>query len=296
MNARNRFTGLLIAALALASASVGGNVVPAIASSVATPRTAASGDTPPPLEATATPKPAGTLVKYSGQLLDDRSGFAFFTTGDGFRLDGKVKIDDAKTGGPTTLVPQTRTYARATFDTSTGTIVELALAKNKLPAEASYDDIKKFAVALSTPYANPDLASHGEGLDGKPVLVTFQVEVPPKTPFDDPVYIATDKSGWSATALRMDRVDALHYRLIMPIASGTMFLYRYTRGSWQSAERGQNGLEVPPRKFSVKNADVKLQPDVVYAWGDSNEFAPDLGQAVPTPFNAIPFNLPPRSR
>ncbi len=292
MNARTRFTALLVAALALASVSMG-RVAPALAGAVATPRTAASGDTPPPLTATATPRPAGTLVKYSGQLLDDRSGFAFFTTGDAFKLAPDVKVDDAKTGGPTTIVAQTRTYARATFDSSTGTIVELSLAKSKLPDEASYDAIKKFVVALSTPYANPDLAGHNEGIDGKPVLVTFQVEVPPKTPFDDPVYIATDKSGWSATALRMDRIDALHYRLTMPLASGTSFLYRYTRGSWSSAERGQNGLEVPPRKFFVRNADVRLQPDVVYAWGDSNEFAPDLGQAIPTPFNAVPFNLPP---
>ena len=294
MNARLRFTTLILAALALASASVGSTVAPAFAGAVATPNVAASGDTPPPIDATATPRPTGTLIKYSGELLDDRAGFAFFTTGDAFRLDSTVKIDDAATGGPTKLEPETRTFARATFDSATGTIVELALSHKKLPDEATFDAVRKFVVALSTPFANPDLASHGEGNDGKPVLVSFVVEVPSKTPFDDPVYIATDKSGWSATALRMDRVDALHYELTMPINSGTTLLYRYTRGSWSSAERGQNGLEVPPRKITITNADVKTRTDTVYSWGDSNEFAPHLGGAIPTPFNPIPFNVPPR--
>jgi hypothetical protein len=76
--------------------------------------------------------------------------------------------------------------------------------------------------------------------------------------------------------------------------SGTRFLYRYTRGSWRSAERGQNGLEVPPRSFVVRNGDVKTKNDVVYSWGDADQFAPDLGNSVPTPFNPVPFNTPPR--
>jgi hypothetical protein len=293
MNARNRFLGLVAAALVLATSSVSGRFAPALAGPVVVPGAVASGDTPPPLSATATPRPAGDLIKYTAQLLDYRSGFAFFTTGDGFRVAPNVKIVDAKTDGPTALTPQTRVYARAAFDPASGQIVELGLSQYKLPEEATFDAIKKFVVALSTPYANPDLANGGEGISGKPVLVTFRVEVPPKTPFSDPVYIATDKSGWSATALRMDRLDALHYTLTMPINSGTTFLYRFTRGSWTSAERGQNGLEVPPRKFTLRDAEVRLVSNVVYAWGDSNEFAPDLGQAIPTPFNVIPFNLPP---
>ena len=285
---------LAITALALgANVTTGGSVGGIARAALPTPAVAASGETPPPLSATATPIPEGNLVRFTGQILDDRNGFVFFTTGDGFRLAPGVKIDDARTGGSTTLLPTTRTYARATFDATTGSVVELGLATHRLPDETSYETIKKFAVALSTPFVNPDLKG-GEGLSGKPVLVTFTVEVPSKTPFADPVYVATDTSGWSATAIRMNRIDALHYRVTRPFSSGTRFLYRYTRGSWRSAERGQNGLEVPPRPFVVVNADVKSKSDIVYSWGDSDPFAPDLGQAVPTPFNPVPFVLPPR--
>jgi hypothetical protein len=289
-----RFASILIA---LAAIVLGGShplgQLPARAAALPTPMEAASGDTPPPLQATATPSPSGQLVKFSGQILDDRSGFVFFTTGDGFRLDPGVKIDDAATGGATKLTPVTRVYARASFDTGTGRVVELGLSTRKLPDEASYYDIKKFAVVLSTPYPNPDLGG-GEGFNGKAVLVVFTVQVPPKTPFGDAVYLATDTSGWSATAIEMDRVDALHYRVSRDFSSGTRFLYRYTRGSWQSAERGPNGMQLRPRIFQVRNADVQSKNDVVDNWGDADEFAPDLNGLLPTPFNPVPIVTPPR--
>lgn len=293
-NVRQRLGAASIGFVALAIASGGPlRPLPISAGAIPTPGTAASGETPPPLSATATPTPAGTLVKFAGQLLDVRAGYVFFTTGDGFRLDSTAKIDDAATGGPTTLAPATRTYARATFDAANGHVVELALSTHKLAPEASYDAIRKFAVALSTPAPNPDLKSGVEGFNGRPVLVTFTVEVPSRTPFSDAVYLATDTSGWSATAIRMNRIDALHYRVSRPFASGTRFLYRYTRGSWRAAERGQNGLEVPPRPFVVANTDVKSKSDVVYSWGDSDQSAPDFGGPIPTPFNPIPFVVPP---
>jgi hypothetical protein len=283
----------VIALLALAIANAGPFASsPAEAGAVATPSGPAFMETPPPLTATATPQPSGQIVKYAGQLLDYRDGFAFFTTGDAYRVDPNVKIDDAATGGPTSLVPETRVYARAGFDTGNGGIVELSLSQKKLPDDASYQDIKKFAVALSTPYANPDLVA-GEGFSGKPVPVTFLVEVPPKTPISDQIYLATDVSGWSSTAIRMDRVDALHYRVTRLLASGTVLRYRYTRGSWQSADDDQNGLAMKPRVLVVKNADYRVVRDIVYAWQDENQFLPDNGSTLPTPFNPVPFNLPP---
>ena len=291
-----RFAFAVVAAAALALAA-GGRFVPAGAQAIPAPSDIPSGQTPPPLSATATPSPSGTVVKWSGQILDDRGGFVFFTTGDGFRIDPSVKIDDAKTGGATSLVPQTRVYARAAFDSGNGRVIELALSKTELPDAASYNDIKKFAVALSTPAPNPDLAHPGQGFNGRAVLVTFTVEVPPRTPFGDTVYLATDASGWSATAIRMDRVDALHYRVSQTFASGTRLLYRYTRGSWRSAETDQNGLEVKPgppkRLLVVTNSDVESIQNIVYGWNDQNTNAPDLGSTVPTPFNPIPFQTPP---
>ena len=95
-------------------------------------------------------------VVVSGQLLAYQGGYVFFTTGDGFHVASNVVIRDAKTGGPTSLVPGPRIWARATFDPS-GTVTELDLSRDPLPPEGSFADVARFAVALSTPVPNPDL-------------------------------------------------------------------------------------------------------------------------------------------
>ncbi len=249
---------------------------------------------------------AGPSVVVSGQLLDYQGGYVFFTTGDGFRVAPDVTIRDAKSGGATAIHPAARVWARATFD-STGTVTELDLSRDPLPPQGSFADVAHFAVALSSPVPNPDLLKAVETpapgetftptqrFSGRPVLVTFIVQVPPYTPFTSSIYIATDQSGWNAQAIPMDRVDALHYQITRRYNSGTIFRYVYDRGSLQSQEVAQNGLARTPRSVTVTNADVRVIRDVVYAWQDAapggvNQPQP---QIMPTPYNPAPFpNMP----
>jgi hypothetical protein len=252
---------------------------------------------------------AGPPIVVSGQLLAYQDGYAFFTTGDGFRVAQGVVIKDAKTGGATTLAPAPRVWARATFD-ATGTITELDISRAPLPAQGSFADVAHFAVALSTPVPNPDLLKNIEtpppgaenpmlastvNFNGKPVLVTFIVQVPPNTPWTASVYITNDVSGWNAQAVPMDRVDALHYQITRRYNSGTIFRYLYDRGTFQSQEVAQNGLQRPPRQLIVSNADVRVIRDTVYAWQDAVAGGVQQGQPqiMPTPYNPAPFpNLP----
>lgn len=246
----------------------------------------------PPIEATATPRPAGQLIRYSGMLLAVQDGYVFFTTGDGFKLAPGYRTIDAKTKGATTLTARTGIYASAGFDATTGQIVELALSRTPLPAQASYDQVSKFAIAQSTPAPNPDL-NGAPGLTGKSVLVIFVVQVPTSTALSDDVYIATDQSNWNARAIKMDRIDALHYRAVAKFSSGTALHYRYDRGSFASSERGKTGLEEPPHAFTVREIDVMRRDDVVYHWADQSVGAPQAGpRSIPTPFNPRPFATP----
>ncbi|MBV9700907.1 MAG: hypothetical protein JO078_12425 [Candidatus Eremiobacteraeota bacterium] len=249
---------------------------------------------------------AGSAVVVSGQLLAYQDGYVFFTSGDGFRVASDIIIRDAKTGGNTALKPAPRIWARATFNSS-GTVTELDLSRAPLPAQGSFADVQRFAVALSTPAPNPDLLAYAatpgpdetplptQHFSGKPVLVTFIVQVPPITPFTSSVYITTDQSGWNAQAIPMDRIDALHYQITRRYPSGTSFRYLYDRGSFQSKEVAQNGLDRRPRVFVVPDADVRVIRDNVYAWQDQanggvNQVQP---QVMPTPYNPAPFpNLP----
>lgn len=252
---------------------------------------------------------AGSPIVVSGQLLAYQGGFVFFTTGDGFRVAPGIALKDAKTGSATLIHPAPRIWARATFDAG-GTVTELDLSRTPLPPEGSFADVAHFAVALSTPVPNPDLLKNIEtpapdseipgapsalSFNGKPVLVTFIVQVPPNTPWTASVYITNDVSGWNAQAIPMDRIDALHYQITRRYNSGTVFRYLYDRGTFQSQEVAQNGLQRPPRPLVVTNADVRVIRDTVYAWQDSvsggvQQMQP---QIMPTPYNPAPFpNLP----
>ncbi len=241
-------------------------------------------------------------IAVTGQLLAYQDGFVFFTTGDGFRAAPGLAIRSTN-GGPTTLVPAPRVWARAHFDPS-GTITELDLSREPLPQEGSFGDVARFAVALSSPVPNPDLLpstpAPGQPLaavqhfTGKPVLVTFVVQVPPNTAFNASVYITTDASGWNPQAIPMDRSDALHYQITRRLNSGTIFRYLYDRGSFQSQEAAQNGMQRTPRQIVVTDADVRVVRDTVYAWNDAlNGTFNQQPSALPTPYNPAPFpNLP----
>jgi hypothetical protein len=233
------------------------------------------------------------IVRFTGELLDVRNGYVFFTTADAFKASPDLKIVDFDSGGPTQLVPAPRLYARATLDPATGAIVELALTKRKLPTDAAYqqayEQAHSYAVKGSPRENAPELA-HQARMTGRPVAVTFLVQVPPTTPLTDSVYISTDASGWIANAMKMDRIDALHYRLTRTYASGTMFAYRYTRGSWNSVEVGEDGLQGDAHAFLVPEVDAKLQRDNVFRWSDQNPAEPNVGpDSIPTPFNPNPF-------
>ncbi|MBV9102368.1 MAG: hypothetical protein JO060_02195 [Candidatus Eremiobacteraeota bacterium] len=262
--------------------------VPSALPSAATPAPALPG-----LTMTATP--SGTLVRFAGQILDVRNGFVFFTTGDGFRLDPSLRTDDYFTGAPTPIVPALRVYARASFDTATHRVVQLDLSRRPIPPEASYEAVHAFAVTASSPRPNPELVPRA-GFSGRIVNVTFTALVPSTTNLNDVVYMETDQSGWNPLAIRLDRIDALHYRITLRLPSGSEFLYRYTRGSAQSVERARNGIEQPPRSLLVPEVDLKNQDDTVYSWADTNPASgsnsapgPD---AIPTPFNPAPFPFP----
>ena len=265
--------------------------------------------TPAPKSGTPIPEPTGQVVFFAGEVLDVQHGYIFFTTGDAFKLAPGVSTVDIDNGRPAPL-PSTKMYAQAIFDANRQ-IVQLQVAHHPLPYnEARAVFAHQFAVALSPAVPNNDQAPLPPGasalntsrmpLTGKVVAVKFVVEVPPDTPLNDPVYLSTDVSGWNPQAIRMERIDALHYAVTLPLRTGTQFQYKYTRGAWTTEERGRNGIAGPPRKFflgssPVGEPDTAVRDDIVYLWADYNpggggsQIVPG---ATPTPFNPNPFNFP----
>ena len=250
----------------------------------------AAGTSEPGVAAPA-PKPPSNLVTYTGQLLDYRNNYVYFTTGDAFPAIELPRIVDALTGQPTTIAPRAKMFARVTFDPATKKIIELAITNRRMQTSETLGPATAFVVVGSTPVPAPEIA--GQNLTGKQVAVVFEVTVPPTTAFTDTIYISTDSSQWNPTAIRLDRVDAYKYRALRYFASGTKFAYRVTRGSWNSVERGEDNLDAPPHQFFVREVDSLAARVTVYHWSD--ERGQNIGSgpnSIPTPYNPSPFTNP----
>ena len=231
----------------------------------------------------------GTVVRFTGQLLDVRNGYVYFTTGDAFKLAAAPRFADYDTGQPTTLQPRPKLFARAVLDPATKEVVELDLTVRRLPPDVTYATVTQYSATLTTSERAPEIV--GQNITGREVAVEFVVTVPPTTRLNTEVYISTDYSGWNPRAIKMDRVDAQRYRAVRRFASGTKFAFQITRGSWNSYELGQNGIRPTPHPYFTKEVDAQSIPVTVYAWSDDRPNAPQAAApgAIPTPFNPNPF-------
>jgi hypothetical protein len=232
----------------------------------------------------------GTVVRFTGQLLDVRNGYVYFTTGDAFKLAPAPKLADYDTGKPTTLQPRAKIFARAVLDPATKQVVELDLTTRRLPPDVAYAQVQQYAATGTATVRAPEIV--GQNITGREVAVEFVVTVPPTTPLTADVYISTDYSNWDPRAIKMDRIDGQRYRAVRRLASGTKFAFRITRGTWNSVELGQDGLQVPARQYFTKEVDAQSVPVTVYAWSDDRGNAAPRAAApgaIPTPFNPNPF-------
>ena len=233
----------------------------------------------------------GTLVRYTGQLLDVRGGYVYFTTGDAFKLAPAVTYADYDTGKPTALRPAPKVFARAVLDPATKLVVELDLTRRRLATDSTYTpDVQGAVATQQTTTRAPEIV--GVRVTGREVPVEFIITVPPSTPIGASVYLSTDASGWNPQAIKLDRIDGQRYRAVRRLPSGTKFVFRVTRGSWNSVEVGENGLEPEtPHQFFVREVDSFSYPVTVFGWSDNRANAPQGAQpgAIPTPFNPNPF-------
>jgi predicted alpha/beta superfamily hydrolase len=80
--------------------------------------------------------------------------------------------------------------------------------------------------------------------------VTFIVEVPTYTPFDDDIYIAGTFNNWNPGDPKHRLVRSGDTYTITLELSGPIE-YKFTRGSWETVEKGQRGQEIPNRVLNV---------------------------------------------
>lgn len=118
--------------------------------------------------------------------------------------------------------------------------------------------------------------------------ITFSVEAPNSTPSGDLIYIAGDFQGWDpgnpAYALTEQPDDTWEITLSLP--DGNPIQYKFTRGSWQTVEKGPNGEEIPNRNHTPQGTETvnhivanwaDVQPSTITGHVESFVLAPFLG-------------------
>jgi len=99
-------------------------------------------------------------------------------------------------------------------------------------------------------------------------LVTVQIEVsvPPRTPPGDDIYLSTERSDWSPSEIRMDRVDPRHFRYALQVHRGARVAFRVTRGSNATLERDVSRA-LPPAHIAAGEPNARVSVAVA-AWAD----------------------------
>lgn len=130
------------------------------------------------------------------------------------------------------------------------------------PAIHTSTGVKETASSETSPFTKTSTEALGT------VKVTFIVSVPDYTPKNDSVYIAGDFNGWNPgnERYRLKRLPDGRWAINLTFPYGKIIEFKFTRGSWETVEKGRDGEEIPNRRFIFKeNGTYEF---TVYNWRD----------------------------
>jgi hypothetical protein len=207
-----------------------------------------------PARATGTPQ---KLVVH-GIALVEENGYLVFTTGDAVKLAPGVATNGVTLGRPVRVVLDPATHLATELDADPGP---------EEPGEVDAAALPRAYVAVDPRSAQAPSAARGAGTQAGLATVTIGVRVPDDTPPGDDIYLATDRSGFSASELRLNRVDAHRWSIALQLAAGSTLHYLFTRGSYATVERTRGGGIAPAR--SVTATGRTTVDDAVARWADT---------------------------
>ena len=110
------------------------------------------------------------------------------------------------------------------------------------------------------------------------VEVAFDVKVPTCTPADDVVYLAGTINFWDPGPdqtgtdgndhdIPLTEIGNNKHQITLPFDIGDSIEYKYTRGSWETVEKGPQGEEISNRTLIIPDSNY-TQHDNVANWSD----------------------------
>ncbi|MBN2105369.1 MBL fold metallo-hydrolase [bacterium] len=172
-------------------------------------------------------------------------------------------------------------------------------------------------------YAYDDCGNQNDGYEeiadfGNIVTLTLHVVVPDETPPDETIYISGNFNQWdpgffqsgvneTENDLFMIQKGQKRWEITLLFHVDEHLEYKYTRGSWDTVEKGAGGEELPNRILTVP-ATNGTHMDTVSRWRDNpavtidKQGTPDhfyLSQNTPNPFNSktkFNYSLPKKMR
>lgn len=99
-----------------------------------------------------------------------------------------------------------------------------------------------------------------------PVLMPFEVTVPPGTPAGSTIHIATSANGWTHAPLGWVTPGVKAAGLVS-VPRGPWVFYKYTRGDWSTVEKWPGCVEATNRY--ERGAAWPVKRDTVYQWADA---------------------------
>lgn len=187
---------------------------------------------------------AATPLSIRGQALAIGHGYVIFTSGTTVRLRDGTHVPRGTTLGSS---------IRVRLDRATGDVVSIELD----PKDTLDDDVDAARVPVADGVhglraggatATADSAAPARA---EAVVVTIAVTVPANTPPTDDVYVATDRSNFSPSEIRMQRTSARRFTVSLSLPRDSKLRYQFTRGSYATVERNRSGGIAEPHVLAI---------------------------------------------
>lgn len=237
---------------ALAAAALLAAALPAATAAPAPSTLAVASPTP----AVASPTPAGASPAPVGAASALFRVVALACTGDRLVIAGGAVL---RLAGGTSCAGVVPGRALAVALDADGRATPRALASAPGREARPSSEIPRAAFVLAP-------AAEREADEAQLVTVTIEVTVPARTPPGDDVYLSTERSAYAPAEIRMDRVDARHFRLALRLHRDARVLFRVTRGSYGTIERDA-ARALPPAHLAEGRSDARVAVTVA-AWAD----------------------------